>query len=84
MTTAEVLAEVADDLYDNLDAAVGYVPPPSHDPTLFRGDPWLAIADDARERFAAGDGLADNPYPPGTRAYMEWGGVMLDQLYDRR
>jgi hypothetical protein len=84
MTPAEVVAAVADDLYENLDAAYGYVPPPSHDPSLYRDDPYLRIADYARERFAAGDTLADNPYPPGSRAYMEFGGVMLDQLYDRR
>ncbi len=82
MTTAEVTREVIEDVYAG--ELPGYVPPPSHDPTLFRDDPYLAIADHARERFAAGDGLADNPYPPGTRSYMEWGGAMLDQLYDRR
>jgi hypothetical protein len=82
VTTPEVTREVLDDLY--AEEIPGYVPPPSHDPSLYRDDPYLAIADYARERFAAGDTLADNPYPPGSRAYMEFGGVMLDQLYDRR
>lgn len=83
MTTDEVIREVADDLYDGLEAAYGYVPPPAHDPALYRDDPWLAIAAYARERFAAGDSLTDNPYPPGTRAYLEFGGAMLDLILEQ-
>lgn len=55
-----------------------------HPPSPYRDDPYLAIADDARDRFAAGEAWRDNPYPPGSRAYMEWGGAMLDQTLERR
>lgn len=82
MTTDQVIRDVIEDVY--AEELPRYVPPPSHDPTLFRDDPYLAIAAYARERFAAGDALADNPYPPGTRAHMEFGGAMLDLILERR
>lgn len=78
MTTDEVVAAVADDLYDNLDAACGYVPPPTHDPTLYADDVWLTVADEAHAVYAEGGTLADCPYPPGSRAFMVWGGAFLD------